>query len=71
MSSEVRQERTINPDTNQPESHLREQVRDALGLAWDARDEAILTKIRELARQNTILTLELRAAALELGRKPA
>jgi len=51
MSSEVRQERTINPDTNQPESHLREQVRDALGLAWDARDAAILTKIKQLMEQ--------------------
>jgi hypothetical protein len=51
MSSEVRQERTINPDTNQPESYLREQVRDALGLAWDARDAAILMKIKQLMEQ--------------------
>ena len=29
---------------------LRERVRDELGLAWDARDDAILDAIRRLKR---------------------
>jgi hypothetical protein len=48
MSSEVRNERTINPDTSEPESEFRELVREALGLSWDVRDAAILMKIRQL-----------------------
>lgn len=48
MASVARNERTINPDTGQPESQFRELVRDALGLPWEVRDAAIFAELRRL-----------------------
>lgn len=48
MASARRNERTINPDTGQPEEKFREMVRDVLGLDWSTRDAAIFAELKRL-----------------------
>ena len=48
MASARRNERTINPDTGQPEEKFRELVRDVLNLDWSTRDAAISAELKRL-----------------------
>lgn len=45
---------TIHPDTGDPESRFRAQVRELLNLDWSARDAQIFAELRRLKGQDMI-----------------